>query len=97
MFRAMTLHGPTGAIVWGYRDVATVTSWKVRKFRDDDRKPWRWVLDATIATADHFCLRQRPLIFTAPRKAGQFCFPVRELNVAADATRLTANLGPPEH
>lgn len=88
-----------GSIVWGYRDVAVLATCTVRRWRDDDTKPWRWALEATLSSAvDAFAMRQRPLLFIAPRqKAGHFCWPVRELTIAAEGRRLTATLGPPEY
>lgn len=98
MFRRLTLTGRSGSIVWGYRSVATLVQWTVRRTREDEKHPWQWELEARLSPGiDQFCLRQRPLLFTAPRHKGMFCWPVQELTITAEATRLTARLGPPEY
>jgi len=96
MFRTLTLRGVSGSLNWGYRSAATLTGWSVRRVREDDRAPWRWELEAGYTgPVDSFSLRQRPLLFTAPRRGGFWCWPVQTLHVGE--TRLIATLGPPEY
>lgn len=98
MFRNVTLRGPKGAIVWAYRTAATVERWIVRRRRDVEGEPWRWELEGALGPApDSFSLRQRPLLFTAPRKGGLFCWPVQTLSINASTGRVSATLGPPEY
>jgi hypothetical protein len=95
MFQSLTMRGPNGSINWGYRSAATVTGWKVTKVKDEKTGKVAWTLRATLGPkVDRFQLRQRPLLFTAPRKGGFWCWPLKELTVGE--TTVTANLGPPE-
>jgi hypothetical protein len=99
LLRNIVLRGRTGAIVWAYRTVVPLGPWVVRRWRDDERQPYRWALEASLppgAVPDAFGLRQRPLLFTAPQwRAGHFCFPVRGA-VATGAGKLVVDLDPPE-
>jgi hypothetical protein len=96
MFQTLTLSGSTGSINWGYRSAAALQRWKVTRARDEKSGQVRWTLSAALgAHVDHFQLRQRPLLFTAPRRGGFWCWPVREVTVGA--TSVSANLDPPEY
>ena len=68
MFDELTLHGPRGTLLWGYREVAGLRWWRINKSRP-------WTLTATVDRADGWQCRQastcRELLFTAPR-AGPF-------------------------
>jgi len=86
---SVTLKGGDGAIVWGYRTAATITSWTCGRSQQGT-----WTLRATVQRADPFLLKQRPLMFTAPRVGGRFAWPVVAVTVAA--LSLSAQLGPPE-
>jgi hypothetical protein len=97
MIRGLTLHGPTGSIAWASRPIALVTGWHVRRKVDADKKTATWRLEARLVPpVDHYQLRQRPLLFVAPRRGGFWCFPVKAIAVIADAL-LTADLDPPEY
>jgi len=97
MFRDLTLRGPTGSIAWASRPIATVTGWRVRRKVDAEHKTFTWHLEARLVLPiDGFQLRQRPLLFTAPRRGGFWCFPVKALAVVAEHI-LTADLDPPEY
>jgi hypothetical protein len=100
VFNRITLRGAQGSISWSYREVAKLGAWSVQRERDEAKGPQPFELRATITgPIDGFALRQRPLLFTAPRRggrnAGMFCFPVQELRV--NEQTLTATLGPPEY
>lgn len=91
MFQSLTLHGGAATILWGYRPAATLRSWRIAKVQG------RWTLRATLERPDAFMLRQRPLLFTAPREGahdGFWAWGVEAIEVGA--TQLTATLGPPE-
>ena len=90
MFRSLTLRGGPAALLWGHRTAAALSSWRIGK---DEGK---WVLVATIRQADAFQLRQRPLLFTAPRDKGFWAWPITTLEVGPPYTSLRATLGPPE-
>lgn len=87
------LRGAAGSIVWGYREAAAVGGWAIA--RDEHTRAWR--LSATLTRHDPYQLRQRPLLFTTPRKGGFFCFPLREFHLLDDGQRLSAAIGPPEY
>ena len=85
----ITLRGAEATIVWGYHTAAVCRTWTIARTPEGG-----WTLNATLARADAFQLRQRGLKFTAPRKGGFFCWPV--LSVSLGATAVAAILGPPE-
>jgi hypothetical protein len=88
VFRELTVHGATGAILFGSRVVADLRAWRISKVER------QWVLHATVVRVDRFQARQSPLSFTAPRAAGFWCWPITALDVGE--TSLRASLGPPE-
>jgi hypothetical protein len=91
--RRWRLRGRGASIVWSYHTAATLTSWSVVK----DSTTGRWALTAMIDRATPFYLRQVPLLFTAPRLGGFWCWPLLEPPRVLDERRLLATLGPPEH
>lgn len=97
MFDALTLHGKVGELACGYQRAAALVDWRVRRRRDEESRAVTWTLTATVAERNAHWLRQRPMLFTAPRpgRMGLFCWPVRELVVGERTVR--ANLGPPEY
>lgn len=73
MFTAR-FHGEAASILWGYRPAAVVTRWTIAKSED---QPGKWTLTAAVARLEPFMLRQRPLVFTAPRQnAGFWLWPI---------------------
>lgn len=89
MFRSFMLRGGKAEILSGFRCAVAVRSWTLKKVEG------RWQLDALVDRVDAFYSRQRPLLFSAPRKGGFWCFPVEELTLLG-STALSAKLGPPE-
>ena len=77
--------------MWGYRTAATVSTWVVVR---QPGKGGAWTLQATLARADAFQCRQRPLYFTAPHHKGIWCWPIASLTIANKS--LTAALRAPE-
>jgi len=94
MFRSLTVRGPAGAILWGYRTAAVVRSWAVVRARAAGGPVW--TLTATVERVSPFELRQSGLMFSAPREGGFFVFPLLEAPRVAGGT-VTARVGPPEH
>jgi len=91
LFRSVTLRGETAArLSWGYQTAAVLRTWRLSKSEKGD-----WTLTAGIDRADPFRLQQTPLLFTAPRPGGLFCFPVKAITLGKES--LVASLGPPEH
>jgi hypothetical protein len=102
LFKNVKIGGPSATITWGYATPAVLRQWTVRKIVDDRTKTATWTLEAWIGHhVDRFALgrgvrdRQLPLLFTAPRKGGRWCWPIQTLQVGD--VRVTATLGPPEH
>jgi hypothetical protein len=97
VFEAVTLRGVTGSILWGYRVAAELRSWTIYHHRPDVHHDARWTLRATFARVNRFDLRQRPLVFTAPRPGlPMTCWPLHTASVQVGETQLQATLGPPE-
>jgi len=89
MFDELVMFGGDASITWAWHCAAVVKTWRVYK-----QPGGRWSLVATVGRADPFKLRQRPLLFNAPRAGGHWCWPVKAVTV--DGTSLTAALGPME-
>jgi hypothetical protein len=90
VFQGVTLHGGPASLLWGYRTAAVLTSWRITRV-----KRGRWALAATVSRVDPFQLRQRPLLFTAPRARGFWAWGVISLDEVTPRT-ISATLGPPE-
>jgi hypothetical protein len=89
---ALQLFGPRAALLWGYREVAGLTYWRIVK------GPQAWVLTATLGDRAPLwecrqAARYQELLFTAPRAKGRWCFPV--VDFTASQTELRATVGPP--
>jgi hypothetical protein len=90
MFDRIRLHGglhPSGvkaSILWGYRQAAVLGRWSITK-----ESKGKWLLTATVERADAFQCRQKPLIFTAPRHKGMWCWDVESLHVGPNQIRAT--------
>lgn len=89
MFKSIVLHGETASLLWGYRTAASLTSWRVS--RGENQTEWK--LTAKVTTADPFQARQRPLLFTAPRDKGRWCWEVKEIHLGE--REIVATLGQP--
>lgn len=94
MFRKVTVRGAgAGAsIARGYYTAAALRTWSVSKTDDG-----QWHLTATTDHVDLFQLRQKGLLFTAPRIGGFWCFPILPNTIQVQAPHIRASLGPPEH
>ena len=85
----VTLRGGEAAILLVYSTAAVIRSWTVYRSAEG-----AWSLRAEVTRADPFKLRQKELLFRAPRKGGYFVWPV--LGAALQGSRqLVATLGPP--
>ena len=87
----LTVRGVRGALLWGYTDAAALGPWTIVKAPNQRD----WILCATITRFDVFRVRQKNLMFTAPRNGGFWSWPVVG-QVQIDARTLTARLGRPE-
>lgn len=91
MFQSLAIHGAQGSLLWGYRAVAQLTSWRITQAAG------AWRLSATFGRADAWqcgqAVKYQELVFTALRDKGQWCFPLTDVTVGT--TELRATLGPP--
>lgn len=87
--------GKTGSLLWGYHAAAQLGTWNIRRQAESKGKPPQWTLTARVVRIDPFQSRQRPLIFTAPRHRGFWCWPIiGDLQLGTNQIRAT--LGQPE-
>lgn len=95
MFQSLTIHGGGAAgpasLVWGYRQVAVLTTWRITKADGG------WRLTATLAARDKWQVEQaaklKELLFTAPRDKGRWCWTLEQIDVGTHELR--AILGQP--
>jgi hypothetical protein len=85
------IRGVVGRIDWGYFAAAAINGYTIHRRRDGT-----WSLRGTIVTVDAFKIRQRPLVFIAPHKDGEWRWPVQsiELGEGRGPRALSATLGP---
>ena len=93
LFRRLTIRGDAGAVLWGCRTAAVLSTWTIAKV-ERPREPPVWQLAARVTRADAFQCRQKPLLFTAFRDKGSWCWGIESLDVVG--TDLYAVLGHPE-
>lgn len=73
-FEHVRFHGEAASILWGYHPAAVVKRWSITR---SEKEPGKWTLTAVVDRLEPFMLRQRPLLFTAPRqKAGFWLWPI---------------------
>ena len=89
----VTVRGEAGAVLFRSRPAAELGAWTITK-QDEPNKAPVWLLAARVTRADAFQCRQRPLLFTAFRDKGLWCWGVESLDLVGDA--LYAVLGQPE-
>jgi hypothetical protein len=93
VFRRLTIRGQAGAVLWGHRTAAVLGAWTIAK-QEIPHAPPVWHLAARCMRADAFQCRQRPLLFTAHRDKGQWCWAIESLEMVG--LELHAVLGPPQ-
>jgi hypothetical protein len=88
---ARAIKGVVGRIEWGYFAAAAINGYTVQPLEDGG-----WSLTGTIVAFDAFKLRQKPLIFVAPHKDGEWRWPIRtvDLGEGHGPRELQATLGP---
>jgi hypothetical protein len=107
VFRNLVLSGGRGAtLVWGYAPAAVLRSWRISRDSQASGGDGSWRLLAVLESVNRYHVRQRPLLFSAPRKGGAWCFPIEaidgatiaRLDAGGDLTGagFSARLGPPE-
>lgn len=85
------IRGVVGRIEWGYFNAAAINGYTVQRQADGS-----WALRGTVVTFDAFKIRQRPLIFVAPHKDGEWRWPIATLDLGEGhgPRELQATLGP---
>lgn len=85
------IRGVAGRIDWGYFAAAAIHGYTVRRLADG-----AWSLHGTVISFDAFKVRQKPLIFIAPHKHGEWRWPVKtiDLGPGQGPRELQATLGP---
>lgn len=66
--KGVLIRGVVGQIKWSYYVAATLEGYSVRR----DKTSGVWSLTGRVVTADAFKMRQRPLVFMAPTKHGNW-------------------------
>lgn len=89
MFTTLALHGGAATLLWGHREAAVLGAWRIERAARG-----RWQLSATVTRVNPYHVRQRPLLFTAPRARGFWAWGVESVTVGPRT--LQATLGPPE-
>jgi hypothetical protein len=91
MFDALRIHGTAASILWGYRAAVTLKTWSIVRVQQ------QWMLTGIIERVEPFMVRQRPLLFTAPRERardGHWAWGIEAIQVGR--IEVVARLGPPE-
>jgi hypothetical protein len=94
-----TVRGVVGAVKWypngrivplggAYFDAATVEGYAVQRTPANE-----WSVVGRVVLSDAYKLAQRPLMFVAPHKGGEFRWPILSFEIRDD--RIVARLGPP--
>lgn len=88
---ARAIKGVVGRIEWGYFSAAAINGYTAQQLADGS-----WSLTGTVVAFDAFKLRQKPLIFVAPHKDGEWRWPIRtvDLGEGSGPRELQATLGP---
>jgi hypothetical protein len=84
------IHGVVGRIEWGYFSAAAINGYTAQQCADGS-----WSLTGTVVAFDAFKMRQKPLIFVAPHKDGEWRWPIRtvELGDGHGPRAFSATLG----
>jgi len=93
LFRRLTIRGDAGAVLWHGRTAAVLGAWSIAKQERPRQRPV-WMLAARVQRADAFQCRQSPLLFTATRHQGFWCWAIESLDLVEGT--VYAILGQPE-
>jgi hypothetical protein len=89
--RDCPIKGVVGRLDWGYFAAAALNNYTVRRCADGS-----WTLRATVVNFDAFKIRQRPLVFIAMHKDGEWRWPVRSIDLGEGhgPRQIQGTLGP---
>jgi hypothetical protein len=82
------LKGVNGQIKWSYHVAAELNGYTVSRTPEKT-----WSMRGTVKQADAFRLGQRPLMFIAPHKGGEWRWPIE--SITYEGNTVSASLGPP--
>lgn len=77
MPKRRAVRGVVGRIDWGYFAAAAINGYTLKQMDDGT-----WQLKATAVNLDAFKIRQRPLVFIAPHKDGEWRWPVKTVDLS---------------
>src|SRR4026207_178631 len=75
--RPVPIRGVVGRIDWGYFAAGAINGYSLTRYADGT-----WALRGTLVNFDAFKIRQRPLVFIAPHKDGEWRWPVKTLDLS---------------
>jgi hypothetical protein len=84
------IQGVVAAIKWQYYTAAAINGYSVAR-----TKQGQWSASGIVVLADAFKMAQRPLVFVAKHKKGEWRWPIQSMAIGPDGHRWTATLGPP--
>jgi hypothetical protein len=84
------IEGVVAAVKWQYYTAAAINGYRVARTKDG-----RWSASGIVVLADAFKMAQRPLVFVAKHKNGEWRWPIQSMAIGPDGHRWTAALGPP--
>ena len=84
-----TFRGESAELRWGYQPAATLKDWTLTPQGSSSL-----TVTAQVVSSDAFRVSQHPIVFTVPRQAGVWRWPVVSLQIAGQT--MTASLGPQE-
>lgn len=73
----VAIRGDKARIDWGYFAAAAIQGFSITRTKDGG-----YTLTGTVVTLDAFKVRQKPLVFIAPHKDGEWRWPVVTLDIA---------------
>lgn len=76
MIGPRAIQGIVGRFDWGYFAAAAVNNYSLKPQPDGE-----WSLRALVVSLDAFKIRQRPLVFVAPHKDGEWRWPVKHIDI----------------
>lgn len=85
------IRGIVGRLDWGYFPAAAINGYTARQCADGT-----WTLHGTAINVNAFKIRQRPLVFVAPHKEGEWRWPVTRIDLGEGQgpREVQATLGP---
>ncbi len=84
------IQGVVAAIKWQYYTAAAINGYSVACAKDGS-----WSASGIVVLADAFKMAQRPLVFVAKHRKGEWRWPIHTMTIHPDGHRWTAALGPP--